>query len=305
VLGRAGGENFKVASRVLPRATRAHLVAFYGFARLTDELGDSYPGDRLAALDWLASTLEASLSQVDRSGRKGLGEGVDHGCHPDEPEAATLVAEAARSVVSLGLDPGLLFDLIEANRWDQRRHRYASFEELLAYCRLSAVPVGRLVLGAFGCSDGRRQAWSDSICTGLQLVEHWQDVAEDARSGRVYLPGEDLERFGVDLAELERPPASERLRALMAFESWRARVTLDRGAALIGSLGGPARWAVCGFWAGGHAALDRLAAAGFDPFAGPFRPRGHRLARWSLLGLSGRHRAGDLPDDLHEPREAQ
>ena len=120
------------------------------------------------------------------------------------------------------MDPQPLFDLIEANRRDQQVSSYQTFEDLLDYCRLSANPVGRLVLGALGFEGADRFAFSDSICTGLQLTEHWQDVSEDARAGRVYLPNEDLQRFGVDAALLGGGPASPELRALMVFEVARA-----------------------------------------------------------------------------------
>ena len=273
VLGRVGGENFAVASRVLPGRARRHLLAFYGFARFTDQLGDAYPGDRLEALDWL-----------ERETRVGLNAGPDP-IHP-------LVAPATRSVRELGMDGQPLFDLIEANRMDQRVRSYRTFDELIGYCRLSANPVGRLVLGAFGYPDERRAALSDTVCTGLQLVEHWQDVAEDARAGRVYIPTEDLDRFGVTPADLSGPaPAPQRVRALMAFEVFRARTWLDRGAPLVGALPGRARFAVAGFVAGGRAALDGIAARDFDVLSPPSKPGWASVARHMLL-LARAHGSG-------------
>ncbi len=273
ILGRAAGANFAVASRVLPSSARRHLLAFYGFARFTDQLGDAYEGDRLAALHWLEQETRAALG------------GVGPSTHP-------LVGPAVRSVVDLGLDSRPLFDLIEANRRDQEVHSYRTFEDLVGYCRLSANPVGRLVLGAFGYQDDRRGALSDAVCTGLQLVEHWQDVREDAVAGRVYLPGEDLERFGVDPAVLRHdPPAPQELRALMAFEVYRARLWLDRGAPLVGSLRGWARFAVAGFGAGGRAALDGIARRDFDVLTPPSRPRVTAIARHLLM--TARTRVGE------------
>ena len=252
ILGRAGSENFVVSSLVLPRRARADLMAFYGYARLVDQIGDSYQGDRRAALDWLAAETDAALD--DPAGR-----------HP-------LVAAAAAAVRRLGMDPAPLHDLIAANRMDQDVTTYATFSDLVGYCSLSADPVGRLVLGAFGALDPERASLSDAICTGLQLAEHWQDVREDAAAGRVYLPRVDLGRFGVDPAELAGPgPASSALRALMAFEVARARRELDRGRPLVGLLRGRARWAVAGFWAGGHAALDAIAGRDFDVLQAPAR----------------------------------
>ena len=271
ILGRAGSENFVVSSLVLPRHARADMMAFYGFARLVDQIGDSYRGDRRAALEWLAAETDAALADA-AAGRTDAG-----GRHP-------LVAGAARSVRRLGLDPSPLYDLIAANRMDQDVRSYAGFTDLLGYCALSANPVGRLVLGAFGALDPERAALSDAICTGLQLAEHWQDVREDALAGRVYLPQEDLHRFDVDPAELAGPgPASGRLRALMAFEVARARRELDRGRPLVAMMQGRARWAVAGFWAGGRAALDGLAGRDFDvlappPRRSPARVLGHMAA---------------------------
>lgn len=263
-------EDFPVASRLLPRRVRAELLALYGYARLVDEIGDSYPGDRLAALDWVESELRAALE-----GHRAA--------HP-------LVEGAARLARAGKVPAAPMFDLVEANRMDQEVHSYATFDELLGYCALSANAVGRMVLALFGASTAERVAWSDSICTGLQLVEHWHDVGEDARAGRVYLPTEDLDSFGVDGEELLRPPpASARLRALIAFETWRARRFLDSGASLAAS--GPVwlRLAVAGFWAGGHAALDALAEAGFDPLGRAPRPRRVAFSRHFLEALTGRH----------------
>jgi squalene synthase HpnC len=264
ILGRAAGENFKVASRLLAGSGRRHLLAFYGYARLVDELGDSYEGDRLAALDWVEADVHRALEGPDPA-------------HP-------LVAPAAASVLELEVDPQPLFDLIEANRLDQRASEWRTFDDLLSYCRLSANPVGRLVLGAFGRSDAGAVAYSDQVCTGLQLVEHWQDVQEDARAGRIYLPEVDLRRFAVDPTTLSGPgPAPAELRALMVFETARARDWLERGAPLVGLLSGRARFAVAGFVAGGFSALDDISARDFDVLRAPRRVRPLRLAGRTLL----------------------
>lgn len=268
------GENFAVASRVLPAAARRHLLAFYGFARFTDQIGDAYAGDRPAALEWLEDETGRALS------------GDAEATHP-------LVIPAVRSVRELGLEGQPLFDLIQANRLDQQVHSYATFDDLLGYCALSANPVGRLVLAAFGVTDAERVARSDSVCTALQLVEHWQDVSEDAHAGRVYLPQEDLDRFGVDSRSLTEPaPASEALRALMAFEVARARRWMDEGARLVAMLHGQPRWAVAGFVAGGRAALDDIARRHFDVLSPPTRPSPWRVARHLLLTL--RHPNGPV-----------
>ena len=262
------GENFAVASHVLPRRARRQLIAFYGFARFTDQIGDAYTGDRTAALDWL-----------ERETRRAL-------CG-DLSAAHPLVGPAAAAVRRLDLDSQPLLDLIEANRLDQTVHSYETFDDLLAYCALSANPVGRLVLAGFGYRDEELDVLSDAVCTGLQLVEHWQDVREDAVAGRVYLPLEDLRRFQVDRAELCRPsPAGTQLRALMAFQVARARRWLDQGSPLVDRLQGRARFAVAGFVAGGRAALDGIAARDFDVLTAPRRPGPVRIARnfWLTVG---------------------
>lgn len=251
---RASGENFKVASRLLPRGARADLLALYGYARLVDEIGDSYAGDRLSALDVVESTLLGAIGS------------------PAAP-AHELVRAAAALVREGKISRQPLLDLVEANRMDQRVHSYETVEALYGYCELSANPVGRLVLEIFGALTPERAAWSDSICTGLQLVEHWQDVTEDAAAGRVYLPADDLARFGVVESDLTAPPpAGSNLRSLMAFEAQRARGLLDGGVPLVASLTGRLRFVIAGFVAGGRAALDALEGQGFDPLAGAARP---------------------------------
>jgi squalene synthase HpnC len=283
VLGRASTENFPVASRLLPAALRSDLMALYGWARLVDELGDNFAGDRLAALD-----------EVERQ----LHEAVQPGAAVTEGELHPLVTDMADTVRRRGLPVQPLLDLVQANRQDQVVNRYETFADLVGYCALSANPVGRMVLAIFGVATAQRTAWSDSICTALQLAEHWQDVAEDAIVGRVYLPQDDLRRFGVSVEELLPPPAnyvdrrkrgapngaSAPCRALMAFEVARARRLLEEGAPLVGSLDGRLGFAVAGFVAGGQAALDALVAVDFDIYADTARPTTSRFL-WRLSSL--------------------
>ena len=254
---------------MLPGAARRHLMAFYGYARLVDQIGDAYPGDRMAALSWIEEETTRALAD------------------PEATDVPALVAEATRSVRSLELDPAPLYALIAANRQDQTVTSYETFEDLLRYCALSANPVGQLVLGAFGVATPDRIGFSNQICSGLQLVEHWQDVAEDAATGRVYLPREDMRRFGVDRSDLlAPPPAPPELRGLMIYQVARARQLLQDGSPLLKLLSGRSRWAVAGFWAGGLAALDGIEAQAFDPLKGaPPRPA-TRVATHLMAGLS-------------------
>ncbi len=261
VMAQAPAENFTVASRLLPRRARGHLLALYGYARLVDDAGDEAAGDRSALLDAIARDLERVFA----------------GAPPEHP----LMRRLQPTVEELGLARDPFLALLQANRQDQRVRRYASWDELQAYCALSANPVGRLVLAVLGQATPERVALSDAVCTGLQLVEHCQDVAEDVARDRVYLPLEDLERFGCTEADLHAAHAGPALRQVVAFEVDRARRLLDRGAPLARTLRGRQRWAVAGFVGGGRAALDAVERAGHDVLAGP--PRATRRARGAAL----------------------
>jgi squalene synthase HpnC len=265
VMSRVPGENFPVASRLLPRHQRGHLLALYGFARLADDLGDEAPGDRLAALDWLQGELDLAFS--------------GNAQHP-------LLRALQATLRDCRLPRQPFLALIEANRQDQRVSRYRTWEQLLGYCELSANPVGELVLGVLGLATPERVELSGSICTALQLTEHWQDVAEDLARGRVYLPAEDLARFGCEEGELHLAHAGAPLRQVLAWEVARTHELLDRGAPLIGTMRGRAKLALAAFLGGGRAALDAIERAGYDVLAGP--PRAGRARRaLALVGALG------------------
>jgi squalene synthase HpnC len=289
VLAKAGDENFPVASRLLPARQRRHLLAVYGFARLVDDIGDGVrdgsaggPGD--VTDDGLPLTLPDRLSLLDQL-EADLDRALTPGGWPEHP----LVRRLAARVVELDLPAQPLRDLITANRQDQLVSRYQTFDDLLGYCRLSANPVGRLVLAIFESTTPQNALLADDICTGLQLVEHCQDVVEDLERGRIYLPLADLAHFRVDESHLAGRPTPPQARALVAYEAHRARLLLRRGAPLVGRLRGRARLAVAGFVAGGHEALDRLAAADFDVSGGPPGRSGRRLARhFAVVATRGR-----------------
>jgi len=261
VLAKSERENFPVASRVLPRQTRAHLLAIYGFARLVDDLGDESPGDRLAALDWLDREVDLAYRGT-----------------PEHP----LMRRLAATVHRFDLPDEPFRRLIDANRQDQRVTSYPTYGELLAYCDLSANPVGHLVLYVLEAATPNRMKLSDAVCTGLQLTEHWQDVKEDLGRGRIYLPQEDLARFGCGVADLRASRPSEPFRRLMRFEIDRARALLDRGAPLARGLGGRPGVAVAAFVAGGRSALDAIARAAYDVLGGSPRPSKARRM-WELV----------------------
>jgi squalene synthase HpnC len=296
VLDQADLENFPVAPFFLPSSVRDGLMAVYGFARLVDDIGDGDLADpdetarvlgapprgsssasagdpeaafRSAVLDALEEDLRRAFAAVESSGA------------PRHP-----LLRALRPVIeNRGLSIAPFRNLIEANRVDQRIARYQDYRQLLEYCELSANPVGRIVLELAGRATPQRVAWSDAICTALQIVEHLQDVAEDLGRDRIYLPAEDLEKFGVAERDLAARTASGPLRELVAFEARRARALLDEGAPLVGSVPGRLRVLLAGFAAGGYAALDAVAAAGYDVLAGVPKAGKGRLLRQAAVTL--------------------
>jgi squalene synthase HpnC len=230
-----------VALRLLPSRYRLHLRAVYDTVRVIDDLGDEASGDRAAQLRVFAAQLSL----------------LWHGGMPDEP----VLYRLAPTVWARRLSQRPFEQLIEANQRDQTVHEYASYDDLLGYCALSANPVGHLVLEIFGVRSPGREVLSDHICTALQLLEHCQDIAEDYRNGRVYLPAADRAAHGVTEADLAADVTSDRLRRAIAAQVDRAVCLLDAGAPLLEQLPGWSRLAVAGYLAGGYAAADALSRA--------------------------------------------
>ena len=254
VARRARTENFPVASVLFPRRLRPHLRAVYGFARLVDILGDELVGDRPAALDELEHELAA--------------------CYSGEPSWPVMRA-LAPTIHEFSLPREPFQRLIEANRMDQSVAEYGTWDDLKAYCRHSADPVGRLVLGLLRLDgDPELVSASDDVCTGLQLVNFLQDVPRDLELGRVYLPLEDRRTFGV--TTLDHP--SPELLELLRYEAARARGLLGAGRLLQERIGGRMGRAVGLFARGGLAALDALESAHWDVFTQRPRPSRTRLA---------------------------
>lgn len=265
-------ENFPVALRVLPRAVAADLGAVYRYARFVDDVGDAHGvpvGERLAGLD----VIERDV----RGLRAGLA------VLPPVTGLGPMLHEQHTSVEAL-------LELIEANRVDQRVSAYETFDDLVGYCRLSAAPVGRLVLHRAHAATPANIADSDAVCTALQVLEHCQDVGEDARAGRVYLPACELRRAGIGpdtLGGHSTPPA---LRRVVAVQVARSRELLNQGRPLVARLHGWARIAVAGYVAGGIATADALAAADFAVLDNAITPTTVRTARHAVrlaLGAIG------------------
>lgn len=274
-------ENFTVATRLVPARLRQHLANVYAFARWSDDLADETPHDGGAALAAWRAGLEA--------------------CFAGRPTHPVYVA-LADTVHQTGLAIEPFADLLSAFEEDKALDRaavlvrYDSRTALLGYCSRSANPVGRIVLGLEGCRDHDMITQSDAICTGLQLVNFWQDVRRDSQAGRVYLPREDLDRHGVQAADLAALAATPALRALVREEVGWARSCFDAGEALIQR--GPAslRPAIRLFVAGGRAVADAIEDAGYDTLrARPIVPRWKKIrlawgAWWRVAMAAGGRR---------------
>lgn len=243
-------ENFPVASALVPARLRPAVVALYRFARAADDLadeGDVPAAQRLAAL----ARFDAALAEIAAGGAPAL---------PPFPELAAAVREHE-------LPTAPMHDLVSAFRQDVVVHRYATFADLRDYCRRSADPVGRLLLALYRADSPANVAASDAVCTGLQLTNFWQDVAHDWRIGRVYLPQEDMERFGVTVEHIAQPRLDAQWRALIAFETARARTLLVAGRPLIRALPWRLGLELSAVIEGGLRILARIDAAGGDVFA--------------------------------------
>ena len=236
-------ENFTVISWVLPGSLRPHFAALYAFCRYTDDLGDEAEGDRLALLaDWSRDLLR---------------------CYEGLREAPLFIA-LGQTIDRYQIPSEVFAKLIEANRMDQVKTRFATYSELLHYCEHSATPVGRMVLYVLGYRDEPRHELADATCIGLQLANFWQDVTVDYEKGRVYLPIEDMARFGVTEADIAARRDSRNMRRLVRFEVQRARELFARGQELEGLVDRRARADVRLFRLGGEAVLDAIRARKYD-----------------------------------------
>jgi squalene synthase HpnC len=240
-------ENFPTASIVLPASVRPAIAAIYAFARTADDFADEarFEGRRLELLArWRELLNEAAAGR---------------------PEGEVFTALAA-AIGRHDLPVVELDKLIQAFEQDCVKARYATRAEILDYCTRSANPVGRLVLAAHGIEDASSISWSDAICTGLQLTNFWQDVGIDLDKDRIYLPQEDLARFGVSESDLFRKVATPDFRSLLAFEVERTRAIFAEGEPLVLTARGRLGLWLRLVWAGGHGILDRIDRAGHDVF---------------------------------------
>jgi squalene synthase HpnC len=256
-------ENFTVATMLVPPRLRQHLANVYTFARWADDLADEAASPQAATealADW----------------RHGL-----EACFAGRPRHPVYVA-LAETVHDRRLSIEPFADLIDAFEQDQVKTRYASRAELVDYCRRSADPVGRIVLALEGCRDPELVRMSDAICTGLQLVNFWQDITRDRLAGRIYLPADDMARHRVSEGLLAETPAPASVRALVQDEVAWARECFATGSRLPTVAPAALRPAIAMFLAGGRAVADAIEAAGYDTLSR--RPTVGRLTKLRLAG---------------------
>jgi squalene synthase HpnC len=245
-MARTHYENFPVASLLLPGQHRPHVAAIYAFARTADDFadeGNASAAERLRRLDDWESRLDAAYR----------GEA-------DDPIFVALAETAACT----GLPKPLLSALLQAFRMDVTTNRYDTYSDLLHYCRHSANPVGRLVLHLFGQGTPENVEFSDTICTGLQLANFWQDLSVDWAKGRLYVPLEDLLQFGYTEKQIEDGHVDDSFRALIRFQAERAESLLLRGMPLPGLVGGRLGLELALTVRGGLGILRRIDALNYD-----------------------------------------
>lgn len=264
-------ENFPVASWLVPLDLRRHVAAVYAFARTADDFADEdgyTTRERLRLLDdWLVR-LHAAVGAASPADLP-----PDGGAHPrpeSSPDAhAAIFVALAATIREHDLPPWLFEALLSAFRQDVTVTRYPTWAALDDYCRRSANPVGRLVLRLFGHRDERLDAWSDAICTALQLTNFWQDFAIDWRRGRLYVPEEVAAAAGASTAQLG--PALETTprewQAALAVCAARTRDLFERGRPLLSHVRGRLRLELTATWHGGCRVLELLEQGRFDPAA--------------------------------------
>ncbi len=238
-------ENFPVGGRWIPKSKRKYVHAIYAFARIADDFADEarHDGTRLELLhDW----------------REQLA-----ACYRGEADHPVFIA-LRETVQCFEIPQGLLSDLLTAFEQDVVKSRYANFEEVLAYCKNSANPVGRLVLLLFNYRQEELHRLSDFICTGLQLANFWQDVAIDLEKDRIYLPADDQQRYGVDEKTLQSGCMTDPLREMMAFQVERTREIFEQGRSLPTRVGKDLAFELKLVWLGGMRILEKLEKAGYD-----------------------------------------
>jgi phytoene synthase len=247
-------ENFPVASKLLPKATRPHIAAVYAFARIADDFADE--GDR---------TNERRLELLD-DWQHRLHEAAAGRVHRDGSDAGDVFAALATTMRTFGLEVALFEDLLSAFKQDVLVKRYSRWDDVLDYSRRSANPVGRLVLRISGYRDARCDEWSDAVCTALQLTNFWQDLERDWGKGRIYVPEALVKAAGADERDLGRRRMTPEWRTALSDAARRTRDIFMNGRPIADAVRGRLRYELRATWLGGVRILDRLEAVGFDVF---------------------------------------
>jgi len=258
-------ENFSVVSFRQPRRIKEALRNIYAYCRTSDDIADE-TGDSqkaLAALDqWeqqFLNALEGRAPSRPHTSEGRLSSRPYNSAHP-------ILESLAETITTLHLPQQPFLDLLTAFRQDQTVSRYPTFDDVLNYCQYSANPVGRIVLAVFGYQDEKYCPASDAICTGLQLANFWQDVGRDADIGRIYLPLEDLHRFGVSEDDILNQRFSASFKELLAFQVTRTQKWFEQGSELTGMIGRDIRWEIEMFRRAGMSVLSGIRRLDYDVF---------------------------------------
>ncbi|MFT7617100.1 MAG: squalene synthase HpnC [Planctomycetota bacterium] len=256
-------ENFHVGTWLFPKDAREHAYNVYAYCRWSDDLADETGSTEqsLALLAWWREELNRCF--------------VGKASHP-------VFIALKKTADTCGLEAKPFHDLLDAFEQDQRIFRYQTYDEVLDYCTKSADPVGRIVLALLGYTDDERRALSDKTCTALQLANFWQDIENDLRRGRIYLPLEDMARFHVNEEDLGMPTANNEVKELLRFESERTMRLFAEGLPLRGMVKGRARFDIDLFSQGGIAILNAVKACDYDVLTR--RPKVGKLSKALLLG---------------------
>lgn len=255
-LARTHYENFPVASRLLPAEMRPHIAAIYAFARRADDFADE-PGidvrERFRLLDDWKQRLDDTEDRFN--GMTTLASDDDQ-----------IFVALAHTMRRYRLPRSLFEDLLSAFRQDVITKRYATWAEVLDYCRRSANPVGRLVLRVAGYNDPKLDEASDGVCTALQLTNFWQDLAIDWKNGRLYVPLEDRDRAGACDGDLDAERMTSEWQSALRVVSARTRALFEAGRTVCDGVGGRLKWELRLTWLGGSRILDKLDGVNFDVF---------------------------------------
>jgi hydroxysqualene synthase len=262
-------ENFPVASWLLPRAMRPHVAAVYAFARVADDFADEgqLPQvERVALLDAWRDRLRGCVGEGPAA--RVASDGTELQRRRLPPQTPHIFEAVGATIRSCRLPLSLFEDLLSAFRQDVTTGRYETWEEVLDYCRRSANPVGRLVLGIAGHRDDGLDRGSDAVCTALQLTNFWQDLERDWRKGRLYVPLEDCRREGAEVGDLDARRMTPAWRRVLRGAGARTAALFDQGRVVCDGVGGRLRLELRFTWLGGRRILSRLERAQFDVFGG-------------------------------------